>query len=99
MRMFIRSLAVFVVGATLSGAALGSPSNRFLVPGNDGYGIAECLAEGASCGKAVADSYCEAQGFKDGALGYGLVTSDITASTTSSRRAQKASAFEIECRI
>ena len=99
MRMPICSLAFFSVFAAFSSTASAGPSNRFLVPGNDGYGIADCLVEGASCGKAVADSYCEAQGFKDGALGYGLVTSDITASTTGARRTTRPAAFEIECRI
>lgn len=99
MRMSFKSLALIGFAALVGYGADAAPNNRFLVPGNDGYGIADCLAEGASCGKAVADSYCEAQGFKDGALGYGLVTTDITASTNTSRRSQRAAAFEIECRI
>lgn len=98
MPMPFRSLALLALAAVSFGPAQAGPSSRFLVPGNDGYGIADCLAEGASCGKAVADAYCEAQGFKDGALAYGLVTSDITASTGQTRRARPA-AFEIECRI
>ncbi len=35
----------------------------FLVPAHDGYGVAECLVSGHSCGQAVADTWCEAQGF------------------------------------
>ena len=98
MRMPFRFLAVLACAAAFDGMAEAASSNRFLVSGNDGYGIADCLAEGASCGKAVADAYCEAQGFKEGALAYGLVTSDITASTTNTRRS-RAAAFEIECRV
>jgi hypothetical protein len=33
----------------------------------DGYGIDECLASGASCGKAIANSYCGAQGYAQAA--------------------------------
>ncbi len=35
----------------------------FLVPAHDGYGVAECLLSGHSCGQAVADTWCEAQGY------------------------------------
>ncbi|MBF9232129.1 hypothetical protein [Microvirga alba] len=35
----------------------------FLVPAADGYGVAECLVSGHTCGKAVADTWCEAQGY------------------------------------
>jgi len=103
MRSFIRPL---FVGLMLGGLMLGGVSlpvqaaqnPRFLVPGNDGYGIADCLAEGAGCGQAVADAYCEAQGFKAGAESFGLVE-DITASVPAPRRISRRSAFEISCRI
>lgn len=98
MRALIRPLAVLLLGSALAVPLQAGQSNRFLVPGNDGYGIADCLAEGVSCGQAVADAYCEAQGFKAGAESYGLVE-DITASTTNSRRMPRASAFEIACRV
>ena len=35
----------------------------FLVPAHDGYGVAECLLSGHTCGQAVADTWCEAQGY------------------------------------
>lgn len=90
-------MAVAMVATGVSTAALASQNHRFLVPGNDGYGIADCLAEGAGCGQAVADAYCEAQGFKAGAASFGLVE-DITASTTNRTRQNRAAAFEIACR-
>ena len=82
----------------LGAAANATPNNRFLVPGNDGYGIAECLAEGGACGQAVADTYCEAQGFKAGALAYYRADEEITASTRT-RRSARVSAYAIECRV
>jgi hypothetical protein len=35
----------------------------FLVPGHDGYGLSECLVSGQACGQAVANTWCEAQGY------------------------------------
>jgi hypothetical protein len=35
----------------------------FLVPANDGYGVAECLTSSKECGQVVADAWCEAQGY------------------------------------
>ena len=98
MRKQIRLLAIAVYAAGVSASASASQNPRFLVPGNDGYGIADCLAEGAGCGQAVADAYCEAQGFKAGAESFGLVE-DVTASTTSKARSVRPAAFEIACRI
>jgi hypothetical protein len=92
--LFILALvAALAVIPSVSGAA---PNNRFLVPGNDGYGIGECLAEGGACGQAVAGSYCEAQGFKQGALSYSNASKEITATTV--KRGPRPSAFVIECR-
>ncbi|HMO28226.1 hypothetical protein [Enterovirga sp.] len=37
----------------------------FVIPLNDGYGVGECVDGGSStCGKVVADAWCEAQGFR-----------------------------------
>lgn len=49
--------------ATTSGAALAEGGHSVVIPANDGYGLAECLAEGAACGRIVADAWCEAQGY------------------------------------
>jgi hypothetical protein len=96
MRSTLKIMALMAVSAIMPAVAQAAPNNRFLVPGNDGYGIAECLAEGGACGQAVADSYCEAQGFKQGALSYRDVSAEITATTV--KRGPRPSAFAIECR-
>jgi hypothetical protein len=96
MRSTLKLLALMASLAVVSAAAEAAPNNRFLVPGNDGYGIAECLAEGGACGQAVADSYCAAHGFKLGALSYGDASTEITATTV--KRGARPSAFAIECR-
>jgi hypothetical protein len=43
--------------------AAGQPSGTFVVPANDGYGVAGCLMNGGDCGKIVANAWCEAHGF------------------------------------
>ncbi len=35
----------------------------FLIPASEGYGIADCLGEGRSCGAIVAQAWCEAHGY------------------------------------
>lgn len=66
----------------LVAAALGAPSvqaagaeKTFLIPANDGYGVAECLTGTGACGKVVADAWCEAQGFA-AAASYGPAEND-----------------------
>jgi hypothetical protein len=49
--------------ATTSGPALAEGGHSVVIPANDGYGLAECLADGAPCGRIVADAWCEAQGY------------------------------------
>jgi len=53
-------------------------NKTFVIPANDGYGISECMAPGASCGKVVADAWCEAHGLAE-ALTFGS-SDDVTAS-------------------
>lgn len=45
------------------GSKASATEATFLVPAADGYGVAECLVSGHACGKAVADTWCEAQGY------------------------------------
>lgn len=52
-----------IVPSEATQAAAG-PGQTFVVPANDGYGIADCVASGSTCGKVVADAWCEAQGFR-----------------------------------
>ena len=54
-------LGVLVSASSLSGARADEPHD-YLIAANDGYGVQECLAEGAECGQVVADAWCEAHG-------------------------------------
>lgn len=50
--------------------------NTFVIADNDGYGIMDCVVEGKSCARVVADAWCEAHGFS-AAKSFGPA-SDIT---------------------
>ncbi len=90
MRSVILSLALALIAA---GAASFSvvPSaqtrikgaeNVFLLPPEDGYGIADCLTGDRECGKIVANAWCEAKGFAK-AASYGAVSpTEITGSVS-----------------
>ena len=52
---------VAMPSATTEAASAGG--STFVIPANDGYGIADCVGSKSSCGQVVADAWCEAQGF------------------------------------
>jgi hypothetical protein len=61
MRNVIAAMAVVVV---MSGAAAHAEKRLFIIASQaDGYGVDTCLATGAPCGKAVANSYCRSHAF------------------------------------
>jgi hypothetical protein len=72
---------------TSTAPALAEGGHSVIIPANDGYGLAECLGEGAACGKLVADAWCEAQGFGKsetfGPADAAEVTASIAVKTTS----------------
>jgi hypothetical protein len=74
MRFLIASAAL---AAMLLGAAAAQAEKRiFIIAANDdGYGIDRCLASGAACGAAVANSYCRSHEFGQ-ALSYRKVDRD-----------------------
>jgi hypothetical protein len=61
MRSVIAAIAVAFV---MSGAAAHAEKRLFIIASHaDGYGVDNCLATGAACGNAVANSYCRAHDF------------------------------------
>src|ERR1700733_9589719 len=74
MRFLIASVAVPAAG--LAGAAAQEEKRLFIVANNsDGYGVDRCLAAGAVCGTAAANSYCRTHDFTE-ALSYRKVERD-----------------------
>jgi hypothetical protein len=53
----------FLVLPNNASRAAAPGSATFLIPASDGYGVADCLASGAECGRVIATAWCEAQGF------------------------------------
>ena len=59
----------------------------FFIPASAGYGISECFAPGATCGKVVADAWCEAHG-RGPSLAFGRAD-DITAAIPAAERQRR----------
>jgi hypothetical protein len=59
----VASLTFMPKSSKASSTASPVTEETFLVPAHDGYGVAECLVSGHTCGQAVADTWCEAQGY------------------------------------
>ncbi|MCO5092694.1 hypothetical protein [Bosea sp. (in: a-proteobacteria)] len=55
-------ISLSIMPAGRSAAAAGE-QRTFLIPASDGYGVADCIASRAECGRIVADAWCESQGF------------------------------------
>lgn len=72
----------FVVVPTSATHAQAEGPRTILIPASDGYGFGDCLASGLSCGRVVADAWCEAHGFGQ-AISFGSARAeDVTASVT-----------------
>ena len=55
-------------------------AETFVIADSEGYGIMDCLTDGKSCGRVVADAWCEAHGHGP-ARSFGRA-SDITGATS-----------------
>ena len=91
--------AILLAAAALPPPALaqGAKGNLHYIPDSDGYGINECFAPGAACGRVVADAWCEAHG-QGKALAFGRAE-DVTAAIEVAASTAKApkGAFVVSC--
>ena len=59
-------VAALLLGGSLALAGFVVPAparaQTFVIAAGDGSGIADCLVNGSSCGRIVADAWCEAHG-------------------------------------
>ncbi len=53
---------VLCLAALLSAPVAASAQETFYIPKDEGYGIGDCFASGASCARTVADAWCAAMG-------------------------------------
>jgi hypothetical protein len=87
MRIIIALMAVLCLIA--GAAAAGAETKIFIIENQrDGYGIDQCLASGASCGKPVASAYCHSRKY-DQAVSFRKIDPDKIAD---------AGAIEASCR-
>ena len=66
----MRILAVPVTVFSLLAGAIeaGAETKIFIIENHrDGYGVDQCLASGAHCGKAVASAYCQSRKYGEAA--------------------------------
>jgi hypothetical protein len=72
----------------------------FIIADQDGYGTGECLAKPSSCGRIIADSFCQSKGFRSHALYRPAEADDVTGSLNSTVRpmARDPQAFVIVCK-
>jgi hypothetical protein len=77
MRLLIAACAAV---SMLLGAASAQAEKRLFIIANDGdgYGVDNCLASGAPCGKAVANSYCHSREFAQATSFQKVDRDDIT---------------------
>ena len=64
-RIFLPLLAAVLVSTTGRYAPLAAESpatHAYVVPVDEGYGLAECLTSGGECARVVADAWCESHG-------------------------------------
>ncbi len=96
--MLGRILVLAALGMAAPITAMAARVQDFVIAGSDGYGTQECLASQSSCGRIVADAWCEAKGFR-GALSYRRAAGDeITGSLVSSQAPKPLDTFVITCR-
>jgi hypothetical protein len=53
---------VLCLGLLLTAPVAGSAQETFFIPKDEGYGVGDCFASGASCARTVADAWCAAMG-------------------------------------
>lgn len=99
MRLSLRMVAALAVAVAASavGAHAKARLQDFVVAGHDGYGTQECLVSQSSCGRIVADAWCEAKGFRSAQSYRAALPEDFT-NSISDATATRNDAFIITCK-
>ena len=77
----MRTILVSLAAVLCIGLATAAQAERrmFIIANDaDGYGVDRCLASGAKCGAAAANSYCKSQNFAEAATYNKVDRDDIT---------------------
>ena len=88
---------------TLAGAiSAGAETKTFVIENHrDDYGVDQCLASGARCGRAAASAYCEARQYAEAASFRRVDPDELTAGSSieaSCRTGRCSEYVAIECR-
>ena len=83
-------LAVLIATGLMASTSAETKTKEFIIPANDGYGMDECMAEGGSCAKLIADSWCQVNGMTTSIRFVPAEASDVTASISRPNDAAKA---------
>src|SRR5262252_10743007 len=89
----MRKLIVPVAIVVLMGLApaVGAETKIFIVENQpDGYGIDQCLASGANCGRPMASAYCQSRKYGQALSFHKVEPDEITAGTVASDAACRA---------
>jgi hypothetical protein len=72
----------------------------FIITDQEGYGTGECLEKESTCGKIIADSFCESKGFRTSQFYRKAAADDVTGSIASERSPppKDPQAFIISCK-
>ncbi|MHB2167938.1 hypothetical protein [Alsobacter sp. R-9] len=90
------TIAAAALLASLAAAPAVAADRSFIIPANDGYGIADCLGEGGPCARVVADAWCAAQGLGKAVTFGPADASEMTASLRGGARAS-VQAYTVTC--
>jgi hypothetical protein len=96
-------VAIATVAAVLCGSMSAQAEKRIFIIANnsDGYGVDRCLASGESCGKPIANAYCQARDFTLAASFRKIEREEITGAVPASDASCRGNACEqfvaIEC--
>jgi hypothetical protein len=96
MRILLVAAALLSVGA----ASAVADSRVFIIENHGDYGVDQCLASGARCGKVVASAYCQARNYSQAASFRKVDPDEVTGSTGSAPGCRSAICGEwvaIEC--
>jgi hypothetical protein len=97
------AVAIATLAAVLFGSISAQAEKRIFIIANnsDGYGVDRCLASGESCGKPLANAYCQSRDFATAASFRKIEREEITGAVPASGGACRGSSCEqfvaIEC--
>jgi hypothetical protein len=93
---FRLSLIPAMLAAAFALPSIPAPAHEtFLIPQDEGYGVAECLNTGSACARTVADAWCTAMG-RGPSLSFGRIENETAVIETAVAKT-KDTGFRVTC--